>query len=123
MRKAFELATQILHAEETARKMTTNTIIQDNKNNIYTTVEIDLSEPHDSYTIVKPRYMKNITFIRMFPANTEYQYSINNGDWITVAAGSTITEDSFIVESLRIKNDAGTGTLGIYLEGENAINS
>ena len=123
MSKALEIATQILQAEEIARRTPKYEKSEVTKNNIYETVEIDLTVAHDSYTVVKPRYMKNITFIKTFPSDTEYQYSINYGDWIIVPAGSTISEDSFIIESLRIKNDAGTGTLGIYLEGENAINS
>jgi len=119
MSLAMELAKTILHAEEISRNTSKlHEISPKTKNNVYKTFELDLSIPHDAYTVLKPTYMKEITHIKLFPAQSTYYYRINHGDWIEVSPGATVEETDFVVESLHIKNRAGVGVLGIYIEGK-----
>jgi len=87
------------------------------KNDLYLIVEVPLTIKHDCYSVEFPTFVESINHFRFGLCSSAYKYRINHGEWIDVAAEAEVVEKDFDVNSLDISNDAGAGTLNIYLEG------
>lgn len=115
MSVAMEIAKQVIHAEEVSRASKPEK--EKEKENTYVVKNIDLSVAHDCKTILKPVYMEEINYVRFLSAASSYKYRINHGDWVTVPKETQLSVDEFNIEKIDIQNEAGGGTLGIYMEG------
>ena len=91
--------------------------VPEKKNNIYSVLELPISVSHDRYSVDTSTFFSVVNYVKLFPATSEYQYSVNDGDWIIVGSGNQIELEDFETESLVISNVAGAGILRIYLEG------
>ncbi len=120
MSKAFELAKELLCTEESVRVSTVPFALKSGKvvrNNVYDTIDVSLTTSHDCYSVDIPAFFKSVNHMRIDSCESTYSYRINHGKWVDVDLESEIVESGFDIQTIDIKNDAGTDTLHIYLEG------
>ena len=112
-------ASDLIMAEETGLEVVRSMPkpVPEKKNNYYSVLELPISVPHDRYSVDISTFFSVVNYVKLFPATSEYQYSVNDGDWIIVGSGNQIELEDFETESLVISNVAGAGILRIYLEG------
>ena len=119
MSLSFDVAKTILHAEEVARLSKPILLEQQAiaRNDIYHIADVPLTISHDCQSVDIPTFFKSVNHMRIDSCESPYSYRINHGEWIDVTLESEIVESSFDIETIDIKNDVGTDTLHIYLEG------